>query len=103
QAFGMGGFGQMEDQVRRNMEMFERTFAMFAPFARQGSGGASTGGSTGSAAEPDKPKTGDGIDTLKRPMAEMARALEELTDKDKGGDLSRRRCSVSAKRETVRR
>ena len=36
QAFGMGGFGAMEDQVRRNMEMFERTFAMFAPFARQG-------------------------------------------------------------------
>jgi polyhydroxyalkanoate synthesis repressor PhaR len=36
QAFGMGGFGGIEDQVRRNMEMFERTFAMFAPFARQG-------------------------------------------------------------------
>src|SRR6201988_4290059 len=36
QAFGMGGFGAMEDQVRRNMEMFERTFAMFAPFARKG-------------------------------------------------------------------
>ena len=34
QAFGMGGFGGIEDQVRRNMEMFERTFAMFAPFAR---------------------------------------------------------------------
>src|SRR5438034_7829385 len=36
QAFGMGGFSAIEDQVRRNMEMFERTFAMFAPFARQG-------------------------------------------------------------------
>ena len=36
QAFGMGGFGAIEEQVRRNMEMFERTFAMFAPFARQG-------------------------------------------------------------------
>src|SRR5713226_5677717 len=36
QAFGMGGFGGIEDQVRRNMEMFERTFAMFAPFARSG-------------------------------------------------------------------
>src|SRR6188508_531798 len=35
QAFGMGGFGAMEDQVRRNMDMFERTFSMFAPFARQ--------------------------------------------------------------------
>ena len=35
QAFGVGGFGTLEDQVRRNMEMFEKTFAMFAPpFAR---------------------------------------------------------------------
>ena len=37
QAFGVGGFGAIEEQVRRNMEMFERTFAMFAPFARSGS------------------------------------------------------------------
>src|SRR5512141_1586415 len=37
QAFGGGGFGTLEDQVRRNMEMFEKTFAMFAPpFARGG-------------------------------------------------------------------
>src|SRR5258706_14224165 len=35
QAFGMGNFGVMEEQVRRNMEMFERTFAMFTPFARE--------------------------------------------------------------------
>src|ERR1700748_3867460 len=32
QAFGASGFGPMEDQVRRNMEMFEKTFAMFTPF-----------------------------------------------------------------------
>src|SRR5881392_2205313 len=35
QAFGVGTFGPLEDQVRRNMEMFERAFAMFAPFARR--------------------------------------------------------------------
>src|ERR1700676_3355312 len=34
-AFGVGGFGPMEDQVRRNMEMFEKAFTMFAPFARR--------------------------------------------------------------------
>jgi polyhydroxyalkanoate synthesis repressor PhaR len=38
QAFGIGGFGPIEDQVRRNMEMFERTFAMFAPFASNRNG-----------------------------------------------------------------
>ena len=31
---GSADFGPLEDQVRRNMEMFEKTFAMFAPFAR---------------------------------------------------------------------
>src|SRR6266699_3858384 len=38
QAFGGGPFGALEEQVRRNMEMFERTFAMFAPFARREAG-----------------------------------------------------------------
>src|ERR1700726_1034733 len=36
QAFGVTAFGPLEEQVRRNMEMFNRTFAMFAPpFARR--------------------------------------------------------------------
>src|ERR1700750_3153232 len=35
QGFGVGTFAPLEDQVRRNMEMFERAFAMFAPFARR--------------------------------------------------------------------
>src|SRR5215813_546614 len=35
QAFGAAGFGPLEDMARRNMEMFERAFAMFAPFGRQ--------------------------------------------------------------------
>ena len=46
QAFGVGAFPSLEEQVRRNMEMFERAFAMFAPFARRESGEA--------AAEPGK-------------------------------------------------
>jgi polyhydroxyalkanoate synthesis repressor PhaR len=75
QAFGMGGFGAIEEQVRRNMEMFERTFAMFVPFARQG-GGASS-------AESDKPasKSPDDIDELKRQMEEMQKRLDRLSDK----------------------
>jgi polyhydroxyalkanoate synthesis repressor PhaR len=81
QAFGMGGFGAMEDQVRRNMEMFERTFAMFAPFARKGGE---------SPTEPDKepnkePKAASGggndIDDLKRQIDEMQKRLDRLSDK----------------------
>src|SRR5262245_37776384 len=83
QTFG-GSFGAIEEQVRRNMEMFERTFAMFAPFARQG-------GQTGSADKADKPTTaekpasggGDEINDLKRQMEEMQKRLDRLSDKDK--------------------
>jgi polyhydroxyalkanoate synthesis repressor PhaR len=77
QAFGgIGAFGPLEDQVRRNMEMFERTFAMFAPFARQG-------GQAATAAEPDKaakPGGGD-IDDLKRQIDEMQKRLDRMGDK----------------------
>jgi polyhydroxyalkanoate synthesis repressor PhaR len=84
-AFGMGGFGAIEEQVRRNMEMFERTFSMFTPFARQGQGGES-------AADADKgakpatasPTAGGGdIDDLKRQMDEMQKRIDRIGDKDK--------------------
>jgi polyhydroxyalkanoate synthesis repressor PhaR len=84
QAFGLGGFGAMEDQVRRNMEMFERTFAMFAPFARK-SGDATPSADPAAAAE-SKPSGGGGsddMDALKRQMEEMQRRLDRLGDKDK--------------------
>jgi polyhydroxyalkanoate synthesis repressor PhaR len=80
QTFGLGGFGAIEEQVRRNMEMFERTFAMFAPFARSGT----------QPPNPDAPaaapKTPDEIDDLKRQMDEMAKRLDKLSDKDKPQD-----------------
>ena len=80
QAFGVSPFGALEDQVRRNMEMFERAFAMFTPFARrEGQGGATPG-------ETEKPgsKPGD-IDELKRQLDEMQRKIDRLGDKGGGG------------------
>src|SRR3974390_2969839 len=77
QAFGGVGFGAMEDQVRRNMEMFERAFAMFVPFARR---------EQQTASEPEKRQSstsdGDEIHDLKRQMEEMQKRLDRLTDKD---------------------
>jgi polyhydroxyalkanoate synthesis repressor PhaR len=78
QAFGGSPFGALEDQVRRNMEMFERAFAMFTPFARR----------EGQAAgEPEKGASqsgsGEEIHDLKRQMEEMQKRLDRLTDKDK--------------------
>ncbi len=85
QAFGGSPFGALEDQVRRNMEMFERAFAMFTPFARREEQAAAA-----AAAEADKgnPQPGGGsgageIDDLKRQMEEMQKRLERLSDKDK--------------------
>ncbi|MEA2990452.1 MAG: hypothetical protein QOG83_3163 [Alphaproteobacteria bacterium] len=82
QAFGVSPFGALEEQARRNMEMFQRTFAMFTPFVRR----------EGEAAEPDKPQQpgsssgGGDIDELKRQMEEMQKRLDRLSDKDKDKD-----------------
>src|SRR5579864_746921 len=80
QAFGTGPFAPLEEQVRRNMEMFERAFAMFTPFARrEGQGGATAPGET----EKSGSKPGD-IDELKRQLDEMQRKIDRLGDKGGG-------------------
>jgi polyhydroxyalkanoate synthesis repressor PhaR len=80
QAFGVSGFGPLEEQVRRNMEMFEKAFTMFTPFARRGekegepeksAPGAGTAGGTGD------------IDALKRQIDDMQKRLDQLSDKEK--------------------
>jgi polyhydroxyalkanoate synthesis repressor PhaR len=71
QAFGAGPFGALEDQVRRNMEMFERAFAMFAPFARREAQAAEAEKSAGSGGE---------IDDLKRQLDDVQKRLDKLTE-----------------------
>jgi polyhydroxyalkanoate synthesis regulator protein len=56
------------------MEMFERTFAMFAPFARKS-------GETPTESDSKEPKAGGDIDDLKRQIEEMQRRLDRLGDK----------------------
>jgi polyhydroxyalkanoate synthesis regulator protein len=78
QAFGGSPFGALEDQVRRNMEMFERAFAMFTPFARR------EGQPSGEADKSDAQASGgEEIHELKRQMDEMQKRLDRLSDKDK--------------------
>lgn len=76
QAFGVGGFGTLEDQVRRNMEMFEKTFAMFAPPFARGQGQGKPGDAT------DKPAAAAGVDELKQQLDEMQRRLDKLGGKE---------------------
>jgi polyhydroxyalkanoate synthesis repressor PhaR len=84
QAFGMGSFGLLEEQVRRNMEMFERAFGMFAPFARR----EAQANREGQPGEPEKPQRGSGsgggeIDDLKRQLSEVQKRLDKLSDDEK--------------------
>ncbi len=77
QAFEVSGFGPLEEQVRRNMEMFEKTFAMFTPFTRAGQDKAAA----------DKPQAAAGgsggeMDELKRQLEEMQKKIERLSNKD---------------------
>jgi polyhydroxyalkanoate synthesis repressor PhaR len=67
-------FAPLEETVRRNMELFERTFSMFKPFVAP---------RPGAAAEPDKAQPAAeseaGIETLRQQMREMQEKLEQLS------------------------
>ena len=80
QAFGVGGFTSLEEQVRRNMEMFERAFTMFAPFARRE---AWRRGWRGAGETRRLPKSGD-IDDLKRQLDEMQKKVDRLSERGGG-------------------
>jgi polyhydroxyalkanoate synthesis repressor PhaR len=81
QAFGVGAFTSLEEHVRRNMDMFERAFTMFAPFARRDSQNAET------AAELEKQPTKSGdIDDLKRQLDEMKLKVDRLAEKGPSGE-----------------
>lgn len=73
QAFGGMGIPSVEEQVRRNLEMFQKAAGMFMPFAAPPSGQ--------SAPKPgaDGEKAGQkDIQTLKEQLAEMQKKLDKL-------------------------
>ena len=73
QAFGGVGLGSMEEQVRRNMEMFEKTFAMFEPFAPSQT-------RTPPAEKPSSPSSSSNdMNDLRRQLDEMQKRLDKLS------------------------
>lgn len=73
QAFGGMPFEAMDEQIRRNAEMFQQAFRMFMPF-----GGAE--GEAGKAVEAVKPAAdrSDDLDALKKQLEAMQRRLDQL-------------------------
>ncbi|MEA2883856.1 MAG: hypothetical protein QOH32_3112 [Bradyrhizobium sp.] len=71
-------FAPLEEHVRRNMEMFERTFSMFKPFvpSRGNSGGSEP------AKEPEPDANGN-IDDLRRQMKDMQDRLDRMSKEPK--------------------
>jgi polyhydroxyalkanoate synthesis repressor PhaR len=66
-------FAPLEEQVRRNMELFEKTVSMFKPFAPLG-----TTSEDDKSTEP--PPSDDGnIDELRRQMKEMQERLDRMS------------------------
>jgi polyhydroxyalkanoate synthesis repressor PhaR len=74
QALGVSGFGALDDTVRRNMEVFQRAFSMFTPFARRDD-------ETGEAEKPVS-ATSD-LDELKRQLTDMQKKVEKLSNGEK--------------------
>jgi polyhydroxyalkanoate synthesis repressor PhaR len=69
QAFGGIGIGSVEEQVRRNMEMFQKAVGMFMPFAA----------STSRRAQEESPKSSEeDLQSLKDQLAEMQRKIDKL-------------------------
>jgi polyhydroxyalkanoate synthesis repressor PhaR len=71
-AFGMGAFAPLDEQIRRNMELFERTFSMFKPFT-----GPTARKEENGSAEPAK-ESGE-IDDLRKQMKDMQDKLERMS------------------------
>lgn len=75
--FQLTPFAPLEETVRRNMELFQQTFAMFKPFVppRGGLGG----GAEPERAPPPAVDTADTMDDLRRQMKEMQDRLERMS------------------------
>ena len=73
QAFGGMGIPSVEEQVRRNLEMFQKAAGMFMPF-----GAPSAGQPSAKSSASDESVGQKDIQTLKEQLAEMEKKLDKL-------------------------
>lgn len=72
-------FAPLEEQVRRNMELFQQTFSMFKPFVPPTGRPATAEPEADAGAEPAKDAN---IDDLRQQMKDMQERLEKMSKKD---------------------
>ena len=78
---GVGAFAPLEEQVRRNMELFQQTFSMFKPFTAP----RRTDAPAADKPADDTAKSSDDMETLRRQMKEMQEKLDRMAkETDKG-------------------
>lgn len=78
-AWGIKGFDEMQEQVQRNLAMFERALGVFNPFATPSEKAGSPAGEAERNERAAAP--GDEIEALKRQLADMQSKLESLSRK----------------------
>ena len=74
-------FAPLEEQVRRNMELFQQTFSMFKPFAPN-AGRPATSPEPEADASAAAPTDTSNIDDLRQHMKDMQERLERMSKKD---------------------
>lgn len=75
-AFGGQAFDMVEEQTRRNMEMFEQSMRMFSPF---GMPGKSSADNPPSASTSDSTSDKNDLSALREQIAEMQRKVEAMS------------------------
>jgi polyhydroxyalkanoate synthesis regulator protein len=65
-------FQSMEEQARKNMQMFREALDMFSPFTAV----------PGALAEPAKTQSGDELNEMRTQLAEMQKRIDSLIKKD---------------------
>lgn len=76
--WGIKGFDAVQEQVQRNIAMFERALGVFNPFTTQSEGG---NGAPEASAPPRRETSQDDIEALKRQLADMQAKIEGLSRK----------------------
>jgi polyhydroxyalkanoate synthesis regulator protein len=83
QAFGVSPFGALDETVRRNMEVFQRAFTMFTPFARRDEEAANGEAAAAAAGATAAPTSTADLDELKRQLDDMRKKVEKLSEGEK--------------------